>query len=202
MTPPKALLFDLGGVVIDVDMRRSFAHWGDRAGIDPALIADRHRRDDVHDRYERGEITSTQYMDHLRQLLGLELEHQDMIDGWNALLVQEIEGIRDVLKRLSGNVPLYAFSNTNAAHVENFSIRFTQVLSHFDEVFVSSAIGHRKPEPESFRHVADAMGHVPTDILFFDDSLENLEGARASGLRTVHVRSHDDVRSALEQHGF
>ena len=202
MSQPKALLFDIGGVVIEVDMQRSLDHWSDRAGADISRLAERHLRDEVHDRYERGEITTESYMNHLRQLLGLDLSHNEMIDGWNALLVREIEGIRTVLQRLSGSVPIAAFSNTNAAHVETLATRYADVLGHFDTVYVSSSIGHRKPELQSFRHVADAMGFPPGDILFFDDSLINLDGARRAGLQTVHVRSHGDVLSALAHHGF
>jgi len=202
MSQPKALLFDIGGVVIEVDMQRSLDHWSDRAGADISRLAERHLRDEVHDRYERGEITTEAYMDHLRQLLGLDLSHKEMIDGWNALLVREIEGIRAVLQRLSGSVPISAFSNTNAAHVETLTARYADVLGHFDTVYVSSSIGHRKPELQSFLHVADAMKLSPEDILFFDDSPVNLDGARRAGLHTVHVRSHGDVLSALAHHGF
>lgn len=202
MTQPKALLFDIGGVVIEIDMQRSFDYWSDRAGADVSDIAERHRRDEVHDRYERGEIATEAYMEHLRRLMELDLSHQEMVDGWNALLVREIDGIRAVLKRLSGVLPLFAFSNTNAAHVETLSARFSDVLAHFDTVYVSSSIGHRKPELKSFLHVADAMGFSPEDILFFDDSPINLDGARRAGLQTVHVRSHDDVLAALAHYGF
>ena len=202
MTKPKALLFDLGGVVIEVDIRQSFDHWGKAAGIDPVQLARQNLRDETHERYERGEIATAEYMEHLERLLQLDIGHDRMVEGWNALLVGAIEGIADVLKRLSGTVPLYAFSNTNAAHVENFTRRFEDVLSHFDEVYVSPAIGHRKPELPSFLHVAEAIGLAPGEILFFDDSAENLEGAREAGLRTVHVRSHDDVLEGLARHGF
>ena len=202
MARPKALLFDIGGVVIEVDMQRSFDHWGDKSGTDASTIAERHRRDEVHDRYERGEIATETYMDHLRQLLELDLSQTEMVDGWNALLGPEIEGIRAVLQRLSGTVPLAAFSNTNAAHVQTLSARFADVLGHFDTVYVSSSIGHRKPELKSFLHVADAMGLRPEEILFFDDSSVNLDGARKAGLQTVHVRTHDDVLAALAQHEF
>lgn len=202
MTQPKALLFDIGGVVIEVDIQRSFDHWSDRAGADVSEIAERHRRDEVHDRYERGEIPTEAYMEHLRRLMDIDLSHNEMVDGWNALLGREIDGIRAVLKRLSGVLPLCAFSNTNAAHVETLSERFSDVLAHFDTVYVSSSIGHRKPELKSFLHVADAMGFLPEDILFFDDSPVNLDGARRAGLQTVLVRSHDDVLAALAHHGF
>ncbi len=202
MTRPKALLFDIGNVVIRVDMQRSFDHWGVSSGVHPSNFAARHQRDAVHQQYERGEIETAVYMTHLRQLLGLEIGLEQMVEGWNALLLEEVDGIAEVLQRLAGAVPLYAFSNTNRAHVEHLTARFGSLLDLFDEVFVSSSIGHRKPEPQSFRHVADAIGVTPAEILFFDDLMENIDGARAVGLQAVHVRAHADVLDALDRHGF
>jgi putative hydrolase of the HAD superfamily len=58
-------------------------------------------------------------------------------------------------------------------------------------------MGKRKPEPDAFQAVADAIG-VPLDaILFFDDTLENVQGARAVGMRAVHVRSGKDIEDAV-----
>ncbi len=45
--------------------------------------------------------------------------------------------------------------------------------------------------------IAKDIGVPPADILFLDDTLENVEGARAAGLRAVHVKGPQDVRDAL-----
>jgi len=67
----------------------------------------------------------------------------------------------------------------------------------FHRVFVSSELGLRKPERAAFRAVADATGITPAALLFFDDAIENVEGARAAGLQAVLVRALSDVRRAL-----
>ena len=66
------------------------------------------------------------------------------------------------------------------------------------EVFVSSDLGLRKPEPEAFLAVARRIGLPLQAILFFDDTLENVHGARAVGMRAVHVRSSADIANALD----
>ena len=76
------------------------------------------------------------------------------------------------------------------------------VLGHFREIYLSSTIGLRKPEAAAYDHVVKAIGVPASRIVFFDDSAENIAGARARGLNTVHVRSPDDVATALAALGI
>jgi putative hydrolase of the HAD superfamily len=55
----------------------------------------------------------------------------------------------------------------------------------------------RKPEAEAYDYVVRAIGVSADRIVFFDDSLENIEGARARGLQAVHVKSGADLADAL-----
>jgi HAD superfamily hydrolase (TIGR01509 family) len=111
-------------------------------------------------------------------------------------------GITPLLARAAKRMPLYAFSNTNNAHVEHFSKAYADALSHFREVFLSSSIGLRKPDAAAYDHVIRAIGVPASRILFFDDLAENVEGARARGLTAVHVTSPDHVAEALAALGI
>ena len=111
-------------------------------------------------------------------------------------------GIAPLLKRAAQRLPLYAFSNTNGAHVEHFSQRYAAVLGHFREIFLSSRIGLRKPDAAAYDHVVKAIGAPAERVVFFDDLAENIEGARARGLTAVHVTSPDDVAEALAALGI
>jgi putative hydrolase of the HAD superfamily len=66
-------------------------------------------------------------------------------------------------------------------------------------VFVSNELGKRKPAPEAFHAVAQAMDVPPERIVFFDDTLANVEGALAVGMHAVHVRTVADVADALSK---
>jgi len=90
-------------------------------------------------------------------------------------------------------------SNTNNAHVEYFPAAYPDVLVHFREIFLSSAIGLRKPDAEAYDHVVKAIGVPAQRIVFFDDSADNIAGARARGLVGIHVTSPDDVAKALAE---
>lgn len=192
-----ALLFDLGRVVIDFDIHRTLAAWADAAGCAPADIVAKFARDDVFWRYETGMISDADFFANLRMSLGVDLSEAQLVDGWNATFIGEMPGIAPLLERAARTMPLYAFSNTNRAHVAYFSQHYAEVLGHFRDIFLSSTIGLRKPHAAAYDHVVRAIGIPASRIVFFDDLIENVEGARACGLKAVHVRSIDDVADAL-----
>jgi putative hydrolase of the HAD superfamily len=197
-----ALLFDLGRVVLDIDFSKTLECWAGHAACEPAHLLGRFARDDIYKRHEKGEISDAEFFAALRASLGVELSDAQFLDGWNAIFTGEMPGVAPLLARAAERLPLYAFSNTNGAHVEHFSKAYAEILGHFREVFLSSAIGLRKPEAAAYDHVIKAIGVPAGRIVFFDDLAENIEGARARGLTAVHVRSPDDVAEALAALGI
>lgn len=197
-----ALLFDLGRVVLDIDFSRVLRVWAAHAGVSPDDIVNRFASRDAYMRHERGEMSDDAFFAHLRDELGIALTPAQFLEGWNAIFVGEMPGIAALLEQAAKRWPLYAFSNTNAAHVAHFSAHHAELLRNFRQVFLSSSIGMRKPEPESFDHVIAQIGLPAQRILFFDDLAENIEGARARGLQTVHVTSPTSVADALKTLGL
>jgi putative hydrolase of the HAD superfamily len=193
-----ALLFDLGGVVIEIDFNRAFTCWATHSNHRFEVIRDRFAFDCFLERHERGEISASEYFDSLRVSLGIDIPDAQFAEGWNAIFGGEVPGIAALLRRAKEKLPLYAFTNSNPTHQQVWSKRFAPVLSLFNTVFVSSELGRRKPEPEAFHAIAAAIGVTLPRIVFFDDSLENVEGACAVGLRSVHVRSIADIEDGLK----
>lgn len=103
------------------------------------------------------------------------------------------------MRRLESKIPIYAFSNSNRAHQLVFEKEYADALRPFRKVFVSSDLGKRKPEPAAFAAVAAEIGVRLDEILFFDDTRENVEGARAVGMQGVHVRSIADIERAIPE---
>jgi len=192
-----ALLFDLGRVVLEIDFNKALACWAGHAGCEADVIARRFVRAEAYRHHEIGKISDAAYFDSLRASLGIGLSDAQFLEGWNAIFAGEMPGIAPLLERAAKYLPLFAFSNTNSAHVEHFPVIYADVLSHFREMFLSSAIGLRKPDAAAYDHVVKAIGVPASRIVFFDDLAENIEGARARGLTAVHVTSPDDVAEAL-----
>lgn len=198
MNSVEALLFDLGGVVLDIDFDRVFSYWAKHSNRSFEEIQSGFSFDPFYEAHEIGKIDTGEYFNSLRKTLDMEISDADLLDGWNDIHIGEIDGITKLLKRAGERLPIYAFTNSNQAHQKTYLRKFPEVLSIFQAVFDSSDIGKRKPEPEAFQHVADAIQVNLSRIVFYDDSIENIIGAKNVGLKTVHVRSIGDIENSFQ----
>lgn len=196
--PAKALLFDLGGVVVDISFERALERWSHHSGLVADTLKSRFAFDAAYEQHERGEISAEAFFASLRKTLGVTLSDGQLKDGWNAIFIGEVPQTVALLKRLEGKVPLYAFSNTNETHKRFWSERYADSLTPFEQVFVSSDMGKRKPERDAFAYVASEIEVDFEEIIFFDDTQENIAAAENLGVQAVLVRSPDDVLEAVK----
>lgn len=194
----EALVYDFGGVLVEIDFGRVIARWAELSGADREVLQARFTHGPAYQAHERGEIDTAQYFGALRGELGIDLDDAAFLDGWNAVLGGEIVPTMDLVRRLAPTIPQYLFSNTNRAHHARWSSLHAGPLGLLRRHFVSHEIGHRKPERAAFEHVAREIGVAPRRFLFFDDTPANVEGARALGIEAVLVRSPEDVSRAVQ----
>ena len=187
-------MFDLGGVVFDIDFENAFSHWATHAGVPVETIVSRYRVDEWYEQHERGEIGAAEYFDALRDSLVITISDEQFAAGWNTIFEQESAGVFELLQSLGSRIPIYAFSNSNVTHQEFWERKYVKTLGLFREVFVSCDLGLRKPEAAAFRYVVAAIDTEPENILFFDDTRENVDAARDIGMTAIHVRSVADIR--------
>ena len=195
---PQAVLFDLGNVILDLDVRRVFAHWAELSGEPIDALTSRWVLDDAYKRHEVGELDFHDYAAHLAVMLDIELSTSDWRTGWNALFRGPYPEVAARLPGLSTRLPCFCFTNTNPTHQAQWQSDFPAAIADFRKIYVSSEIGRRKPDPESYRWVAGDMGFAPNEIHFIDDSQENVDGAISAGMRATLVRNEADVVAAME----
>ena len=202
MTPhptTKALLFDLGNVLVDVDFGRAFAAWAPYSALSAHDLGQRFTCDAHYQRHERGEIPADAYFAHLADTLELRATRAQIELGWNAVFTGEITRTRELVESLRGVLPCYAFSNTNATHMARWSTLFPAVTRAFEQIFASHLLGLRKPDRAAFDRVCALIGEPAPAIRFFDDLPENVLAAQDAGLQGVLVRSPADVETSLQE---
>lgn len=183
----RLLLIDMGGVFFDYAFDRALAHWAAAAGTDVTRLSDAWRIDEPFDAFERGEITGADYLAHLRRLLGLELNDQQMTDGWNAIYGPVNRELVDLLAtpEVRGRFnAVLGVSNTNALHAAAWRQLYREDLPVLDATVCSHEIGTTKPRPEFFERIA-ADHQVPvTGMVLVDDIPVVTRDAAALGLST------------------
>ncbi len=193
-----AILFDLGNVVMEIDFRRTFKRWAEASGHAEDHFHAHWSEDEAYRAHEVGALSFSDYAASLSDRLGVTMSETHWREGWNDLFVGAYEGVQARLEGLQGRIGLYAFTNTNATHEQEWRTRFDHEMRHFETIYVSSTIGMRKPDEAAFHWVAGDMQLDPARILFLDDNPANVAGAQRAGMQTALIRSEADVLDALK----
>lgn len=193
----QVLLLDLGGVVLGINFRRVFTYWAKAAGVDEAVFYDHWRLDDAYKTHETGDLDFAGYTAHLSKTLNVSMTDTQWRNGWNTLWTAPYDDVAALFPDLKQRFRLCAYSNTNAVHAESFLQRYPHIFQHFEQLYLSHEVGCRKPAPESFLAVCKLMQCSPSQVIFLDDTKENIAGAKAAGLTAHLTRSESEVVETL-----
>ncbi len=199
----KNFLFDLGGVIIDIDIPLTIKALQSKLPSTAQDTVSAFFQSDLHDRYERGYISSGEFREELRTLGLAGLTDEDIDALWNTLLLDIPRERVALLQSLAENHALYMLSNTNPIHfieverrlAENHSINgFKDIFTH---LFLSYEMGMRKPEASIYQTVAQQASILPEETLFIDDMLVNIEAAAAIGYQVFHLENPSQLAQLI-----
>lgn len=201
MVAETAILFDLGGVLIEWDPRRIYSSYFKH----PAEL-ERFLAEVCTAEWNRGLDAGRPFAEALAEK---QAEFPDLAEPigwwgsrWSEMLGGAVPGTVEVLRDLvDRGHPTFALTNWSA---ETFPIARTRFpfLDWFQDIVVSGEVGMAKPDPAIFRLAAKRCGLVPEHTLFIDDHAPNLQAARALGFQTHLFQSARDLRLELEERGL
>ncbi|MCR5183964.1 MAG: HAD family phosphatase [Opitutales bacterium] len=188
----KALVFDLGNVIADLDVPHLIGQIRSLGVIDEVFGANPQRILEEHDAFyqdiERGVYKRESFLKALRSRTSdgvPAVSDGALIDAWNSVLHKPLDPRRiELLHNLRADgYRLFLLSNTNDIHREFFTRKFFDELgieleTLFDKTFYSDVLRCRKPERAIYEHVAREARLVPAETLFIDDKEENCRAAR------------------------
>jgi putative hydrolase of the HAD superfamily len=190
------LIFDLGGVIINLDFARMTRLFDQLAGKSFADIYAHHQQVRFFDDFETGRISPAEFRAQVRLVLGLGPTQapDEVIDHhWNAILLDIPAERVALLQKLGKQKRIFLLSNTNAIHKTAFDQilqeqhRLPSIDGLFEKAYYSHLVHDRKPSPTIFQRVLDENGLDPTQTLFIDDTARHIEGAKSVGLHTLHL---------------
>jgi 2-haloacid dehalogenase len=122
-------------------------------------------------------------------------------ERWVETLGEPIEENVALLRRLkAAGRPVYAISNFATVKFAIARLMF-DFLNEFDYAVISGHVGVVKPDPRIFEILFERVGRGTEELVFVDDSLKNIEAARALGMPAIHFRPGVDLESELTAHG-
>lgn len=199
----KAILFDAGGVLLNLDVEACRVAFKEILGYDKIdeLLDPCHQKG-IYGDLEEGKIDSTEF----RRLVLSESRPgstPEMVDACMAALLTDVDACKaEYLRELSKKYDLYVLSNNNEISWARFEQIFLRdgipLRKIFKNYFISCRIGILKPDIRIYRHVLDAIGLPPEEILFIDDSMSNVEAASSLGVRARFYEIGSDLKALIE----
>lgn len=201
----KNIIFDFGGVIIDIGYERIAAAFRSYGMDDFDGIYTQMRQADLFDDFEKGLITPDEFRRGLRKASGLTLTDEEIDLAWNAILIGLPKENIELLQRLKLKYRLFLLSNTNAIHEKAFNEIIHRdfggnILEKvFEKIYFSHHLKMRKPDSEVFLHVLKENGLKAEETLFVDDSYQHIEGAAAVGIRTLFVEKEKKISEYFKE---
>lgn len=189
----KAIIFDLGGVLLNLD----FTKVSDAfkvLGVDTFdAMYSQSKVDMLFENLEVGKVSEEEFCDAINNHSGRSALPKDITTAWNSILLDFRTESLAQLKILKNKYKLFLLSNTNSIHQQAFNKIFEKSIgqgtfnSFFDKAYYSHEIGLRKPDAAAYLYVLNENNLIPQETLFIDDTLKNIEGARSVGLQTIFL---------------
>jgi putative hydrolase of the HAD superfamily len=196
----KAIVFDLGKVLVQFDFERWFQALQGLCPYDAAQIRQRIAATGLVERFETGLIEPADFVAQLSRLLALEIDYAAFSKLWSSIFTDPLIP-EAMLEGLAARYRLLLLSNTNAIHFE--MIRQTYpMLRHFHELILSYEVHAMKPRREIFQAALDRCGCRPEECFYTDDIAAYVEAARRLGIDAVQFESLAQLERELKARGI
>ncbi len=193
MQPIKNIIFDLGGVFMNLDYMLTEQAFIDLGITQFPQMFSQHTANDLFEQLETGKISAETFYQQFREATQSQLTDQQIKAAWNAMILDFPQERMDWLDQIRKKYKIFLFSNTNIIHYQYFMdvVRKENGCEDFDQYFIKAYYSHdlglRKPYPASFHKILEEQGLLAEETLFIDDTIKNIEGAKEAGLQTVHL---------------
>lgn len=190
----KNIIFDLGGVLLNIDYQRTNKAFTDLGVKNFTELYSQFHANTLFEDLETGRVTEAGFLEQLRPHLPEGTTDQQIIAAWNAMLLDYPVARLQLLQQLRQHYNLYLLSNTNAIHLKAVnailekSRGIPSLAAFFDRSYYSHLIGFRKPEKEAYQLILDENNLQSAETLFIDDTLPNVDAALQLGIQAIHLQ--------------
>ncbi|OIP00436.1 MAG: hypothetical protein AUJ98_07785 [Bacteroidetes bacterium CG2_30_33_31] len=189
----KNIIFDLGGVILNIDYNKTSEAFRDLGLIDFDNLYSQSEQSHLFDKFEKGLISENDFRENIRIFSKINLTDFQIDSAWNAMLLDLPAERIQILMTAKKNYRTFLLSNTNIIHLRSYTENLykkhnIKSLSElFEKEFFSHEIHLRKPDIESFNYLIKSADIDRKETLFIDDSIQHIEGAKIAQLHTFFI---------------
>jgi HAD superfamily hydrolase (TIGR01509 family) len=196
--PLRAVIFDIGRVLVKVDVPRAIEGLSQGISMSPAELRSAIEKDPRRHDWQEGRISPHDWHLHVTKRLGSPLNFTEFRDAWNRSLDPVPQQTEDLFQTLSKKHKLALLSNTDPIHVAYLESTFS-FFKFFPAAtrIYSCSVRASKPSPVIFQAALKAVNTPATQAVFIDDILEFVEAARSLGLHAIQYQNPAQLRSDL-----
>jgi glucose-1-phosphatase len=191
----KNIIFDLGDVIINIDVPRTAQAFASLCGKNQAEVISLFQERGLFQRFETGTLDAAGFRTYVRDIFHTPDWEDSIVDtAWNSLLLDIPPERIELIRQLGKNYRLFLLSNTSCIHVEAVNHILYEATGVkklddlFEKLYLSYEMGVMKPHPEIFNQVLEDAGLTAHETLFLDDNADNILGASKVGIQTIHVQ--------------
>lgn len=199
----KNIIFDLGGVLLNIDYSKTVQAFGKLGLINPKQAFTKEVQAELFRDLECGRISNSDFLSILNRHIP-NANTAQIKDAWNALLLDFPASRFDFLKHLAKDYSLFLLSNTNAIHLEKFKTIIEESVgwNNFNHLFQGIGYSHelkaRKPDADIFQKMITKYHLNPTETLFIDDTEMHVLTARSLGIDAIHLKNNQEISEVLK----
>lgn len=199
MSELKNIIFDFGGVLIDLDVAKTFVALSETLEMEvDAALFQKHQQ--LFDDFEKGDVSSETFLWRFQYISKKVPPAHEVIKAWNAMLVgwnlDKLKFLEDISKKYN----IYLLSNTNEIHLQWIyrDLKNNHQISDFDsrffkKTYYSHLIRMRKPDVNIFEYILKDAKLLPHETVFIDDMQVNIDAAGKIGLPAIHHKTNDPL---------
>jgi len=200
-SPPRAVIFDIGRVIIRVDLSSWSGTLGGPAAKSHLQILRELEADPRWPDWQEGRMNARGWHAHVCEKFQLPLDFEQFCSAWNGVLDPGTI-LPDILfERLAAKCRLALLSNTDPIHVAHIEAAFPFVR-HFPARVYSCRVGSSKPAPVIYHRALREVDALPEETIFIDDLYENALAAASVGMAGFHFTSAEDLLAAFSRLGL
>ena len=198
----KTIIFDLGGVIIELDFARFFKEVIEISPLHKphsSLLLEFWRQSDI---YHQGKITDEVFYHQACELLKVcDLNQEEFYKSFNSVISRINYEVIELIKKLkqTKKFKLLLLSNINQSHWEYGKIQKWDFVDLFDDLLLSFQLYVTKPDPRIYQLAIQRANCKPDEILFIDDGLNNVHSAEEVGINAFHFTNIEELIDKLKE---